>query len=213
MFACEIASRAHYNLKQSKYVSYFVSNLAGLRNFSKTIFLQRYLTDFADLSRRQIDISLAMAGEDLNAVMFPLVSHVTINLKCKKLDENFLYLLQNFNVQKYCQNFPGEYSSTASFLAEIADVSESSEVKEVVKEFVEHGSDDISSSSEDDGADTTDDSDESNCENGVEVAIQTDRVEIYGKYIDKSHNRASRPSLPLDAFMVHNGLISFLLTY
>ena len=136
-------------------------------------------------------MALAVAEDNLNAVIFPLVSHVTKALKCKKLDENSLYLLQNFNVQEYCQDFPGEYSSTASFLAEIADVSESSEVKEVVKEFVEHGSDDISSCSEDDGTDNTDDSDESDCENGVGVAIQTDTME-HGKHINQSYNCASR---------------------
>ena len=122
-------------------------------------------------------MSLAVAGEDFNLVIIALVSHVTKALRCKKLDENSLYLLQNFNIQEYCQDCPDEFSSTASFLAEIADVSESSEVKEVVKEFVKHGSDDISSCSEDYGTDTTDDSDETDCENCVGVAIQTVTVD------------------------------------
>ena len=48
LFACEIASRAHYILKQSYYVRLFVRNIAS-REISKPIFMQRYMADFAEL--------------------------------------------------------------------------------------------------------------------------------------------------------------------
>ena len=45
LFACEIASRAQYNLKDSRYVSCFVKNVTFSGN-GKFIFLHRYMAGF-----------------------------------------------------------------------------------------------------------------------------------------------------------------------
>ncbi|XP_063694574.1 uncharacterized protein LOC134826211 isoform X2 [Bolinopsis microptera] len=181
LFACEVASRAHYNLKQSNYVSSFVKNMVS-RDIGTTLFLQRYMADFAELSKRQIDISVAVAGNVTKSVMMPFISHVTINLKCKKLDENSLYLLEQLDVQKLGQDFPKYFKDTANLLAEVAETSESREVNEVVKKFAETKSDIAASSSKDDDTEdneTTEecDIDESDCEEVANVAIQTEEVE------------------------------------
>ena len=179
LFACEIASRAHYILKQSYYVRLFVRNIAS-REISKLIFLQRYMADFAELSKRQIDMSLAVAGNDSNIVISSLISHVAKTHKCKKLDEESIYLLQNINVQEFRQNSPIDYNSMANFLTEVADVSESSEVKEIVKKFVETSCGDVSISSTHDveEIETTMDCDESDIEEFTEVGSQTDYNEV-----------------------------------
>ena len=173
LFACEIASRAHYNLKQSNYVGCFVRNMTT-RNIGKMIFLQRYMADFADLSKRQIDMSLAVAGSDYNIIITILTFHLTKVLRCKNVDENSLYLLRNFSVGKFRQGFPQYFGEVAQFLAEIAEVSESCEVKEIVKEFV------VSRSSQDeilDTSETVDDCVESDCEEDTDVAFQTEGAE------------------------------------
>ena len=182
LFACEIASRAGYNLKQSFYVGCFVRNIAS-RAIGKTEFLQRYMADFGELSKRQIDMSLALAGNDCNLIMITLVSHVTKTLKCKSLDENSLYLLQNLNNKKFRQDFPTHFNETASFLAEVAAVSESSEVKGIVKNVVQETSCGNASSSSTDVEDiedieTTLDCDESDFEENAEVGSQTDCNEV-----------------------------------
>ena len=179
LFACEIASRAHYILKQSYYVRLFVSNIAS-REISKTIFLQRYMADFAELSKRQIDMSLAVAGNDCNLIMITLVSHVTKTLKCKDLDENSIYVLQHFNVDKLRQNFPIDFNAMANLLTEVTDVIESSEAKGIVKNVVETSCGDASYSSTDDveGIETTMDCDESDFEENAEVGSQTDYNEV-----------------------------------
>ena len=67
-----------------------------------------------------------------------------------------------------------------SFLAEVADVSESSEVKEIVKNVAETRCDNTSSSSTDDLVDseTTIDFEESDFEENAEVGSQTDYNEV-----------------------------------
>lgn len=97
LIACEIASRAHSNLKQREYVRYFVDNFAS-RDISKMMFLQRYMSDFADLSQRQIEMALSVAGNTCYLAIVPLISHITITLKGKNLDENAIYLLQQLDV-------------------------------------------------------------------------------------------------------------------
>ena len=100
LFACEIASRAHYILKQSFYVRLFVRNIAA-REISKPIFLQRYMADFAELSKRQIDMSLAVAGNDSNLVITSLITHVARTCKCKTIDENSLYMFFSILMSRY----------------------------------------------------------------------------------------------------------------
>ena len=136
-FACEIASRAHYNLKQSRYVSCFVKNMIS-RDISKTMFLQRYMADFAELSQRQLEMSLSVARNDFSLIMRPLTFHLTMNLKCRNLDKNTMFLLEQCDVQNFRLDHPENYEDTANLLLEISEVSEREEVKEVVKKFVEH---------------------------------------------------------------------------
>ncbi|XP_063694573.1 uncharacterized protein LOC134826211 isoform X1 [Bolinopsis microptera] len=180
LFACEVASRAHCNLKQSNYVSSFVKNMVS-RNIGRTLFLQRYMAGFAELSKRQIDMSVAIAGNFSKSVMMPFISHVINNLDCKKLDENSLYLLEQLDVQKLRQDFPMYFNDAANLLAEVAEISESSEVNDLVKKFLETKSDIAASSSKDDDtedSETTEecDIDDSDCEEVANVAIQTEDV-------------------------------------
>ena len=100
LFACEIASRAHYNLKDSRYVSCFVKNVTFSGN-GKFFFLQRYMAGFTELPRRRIDMSLAIAANDLNIISKCLVTYISFNLKCKGLDDNSLYLLQKTGCPKF----------------------------------------------------------------------------------------------------------------
>ena len=108
LFACEIASRAHYNLKQTRFVSCFVENMT-FGKLGKMIFLQRYMNKFAELSKRQIDMSLAVAKDDSNLIMTVLTFHMTSLFESGKLDENSVYLLQKFDVGKFRRNFPSHF--------------------------------------------------------------------------------------------------------
>ena len=140
LFACEIASRAHYNLKQSRYVGCFVENLVS-RDISQTVFLRRYMADFAQLSKRQLEMSLAVAGKGSFDIIMILISHITSALKSKQLDNNSLFLLKNLNISSFRQNHPADHKDLADLMLEISELSDSVEVKEVVKLFAEHKSD------------------------------------------------------------------------
>ena len=174
-FACEIASRAHYNLKQSRYVSCFVKNMVS-RDISKTMFLQRYMADFAELSRRQIKMALAVSGSETHEIIRILVSHITSVLKSKDLDKNSQHLLQCFKTEKFRRENPCYFRDTANLLLEISEVSESEDVKEVVKKFVEHNNN--TETNVDDVVETTeecDDDDESDEDDDfTEISTQTD---------------------------------------
>ena len=137
LFACEIASRTYCSLKQKGFVRHFVKDLM-FRDISRTIFLQRYLSDFAERSRRQIDMSIAVAGQNLDLILIPFISHVTNNLKCRNLDENSRYLLQQLNVAKFRTEHQILFKDTVNLLLEISELSESSEVKEFIQNFVEN---------------------------------------------------------------------------
>ena len=136
LFACEIASRAHYNLKQSHFVGCFVQNLMT-REISQTIFLRRYMADFAELSQRQLEMSLVVAGNGSYEIMMILMSHITAVLKSKQLDKNSLFLLQNFDISSFRQNHPIHFKDFSNVLLDISEVCESSEVKDTVKMFAE----------------------------------------------------------------------------
>ncbi|KAL5249446.1 hypothetical protein ACHWQZ_G018338 [Mnemiopsis leidyi] len=181
LFACEIASRAHYNLKQTRYVACFVKNLMSRDISRKIMFLQRYMADFAELSKRQFEMSLSMARNDFSLIMVPLTSHLTMNLKCRNLDKNSMYLLEACDVQKFRQDHPDNFDDAANLLLEISEVSECDEVKEVVRKFVHPNSGTEASSSENvvDLVETTeeckdDDEDDSDDEDFPEISTQTD---------------------------------------
>ena len=181
LFACEIASRAHYNLKLSGFVRCFVKSLMS-SNFSRAMFLPRYLANFSERSIRQIDMALAVAGNNYDLLMMPLISHLSINLQCTSLDKNTSHLLQNLNVQKFRKKYPILFENTANLVLEISQVSDSHKVVEIIKNFTENSlGDNNCSSSHDDVEIVHEDND---TENGDDddgclhtIASQTD-VEI-----------------------------------
>ena len=149
-FACEIASRAHYNLKQSSFVRCFVKDLMS-KDFSRAMFLPRYLANISERSLRQIDMSVAVAGKSYDMLMMPLISHLSINLKCESLDKNSLYLLQKVNVQRFCRDHPVLFKNILSLLLEISEVNAHSyEVKEIIRNFTQNLNGNDSSSNHDD---------------------------------------------------------------
>ena len=184
MFACEIASRAQHNLKQSKFVSCFVKNVT-FGEIGKSTFIQRYMAGFAELPKRLIDMSIAIAGNDLNIIGNCLTCYLSLTLRCKGFDENSLYMLQKVDVQKFSRTFPSEFNELANFLAEISTDSECAEVKAVVERFVKVRSIGASSSAkeeleEDEIAEDLEDSDDEYlCK---DVAFQTDEIKS-GNYI------------------------------
>ncbi|XP_063690662.1 uncharacterized protein LOC134823202 isoform X2 [Bolinopsis microptera] len=146
LFACEIASRAHYNLKDSKYVSCFVKNVTFSGN-GKFIFLQRYMAGFSALPKRRIDMSLVIAANDLNMISNFVISYISSTLKCKGLDDNSLYMLQKLDIQKFSCTFSSELNEFTDFLAAITEDSECAEMKAVVEKFVKGRDTEESSSS------------------------------------------------------------------
>ena len=142
LFACEIARRAHCNLKQAKFVSLFVRNMTS-RNIGKKAFLRIYMANFTELSRRQINMSIEIAKNDLDIIFDCLLSYLSFGLKCTGFDENSLYLLQNLDIRKFRLRHPDQFSEVANLITELSEGSESSEVKEVVGKFVRLSSEDV----------------------------------------------------------------------
>ena len=178
MFACEIASRAQYNLKDSRYVSCFVKNVTFGGN-GKFIFLQRYMAGFAELPKRRIDMSLAIAANNLNIISNFLTTYVSLTLECKGLDENCLYILKKLDFKKFSRTFPSELNELTDFLAAITKDSECAEMKVCVKNFVSGRNTEESSSSKDElevyvNTEDVQDSDDEDCK---DVANQTEEIE------------------------------------
>ena len=178
LFACEIASRAHYNLKDSRYVSCFVRNVTFGGN-GKFVFLHRYMAGFSELPKRRIDMSLAIAANNLNIIGNCLVTYISFNLKCKELDDNSLYLLQKLDVKNFGRTFPSELNELSDFLAAISKDSDSAEMKAVVEKFVKVRKTEESSSSKeelefDENIEDVQDSDGEDCK---DIANQTEEIE------------------------------------
>ena len=146
LFVCEIASRAHNNLKDSRYVSCFVKNVTFGEN-GKFIFLQRYMAGFSKLPKRRIDMSLAIAANNLNIIGNCLISYISLTLEYKGLDENSLYILQKLDVQKFSRTFPSYLNDLTNFIAAITEDTKCAEVKAVVENFVKGRNTEESSSS------------------------------------------------------------------
>ena len=178
LFACEIASRAHYNLKDSRYVSCFVKNVTFNGN-GQFIFLQRYMAGFAELPKRRIDMSLAIAANNLNIIGNCLITYVSLALKCEGLDENSLYMLQKLDVQKFSGTFPSELNELTDFVVSISKDFESTEMKAVVENFVNgRNTEDSSSSKEELEVDeNTEDVQDSDGEDCKDIANQTEEIE------------------------------------
>ncbi|XP_063690657.1 uncharacterized protein LOC134823200 isoform X2 [Bolinopsis microptera] len=178
LFACEIASRAHYNLKNSRYVSCFVNNVAFSGN-GKFVFLHRYMPGFSKLPKRRIDMSLAIAANDLNIIGNCLISYISLTLECKGLDENSLYMLQKLDLQKFSRTFPSELNDLGEVLAAVTEHSECAEMKAVVEKFVKGRNTEESSSSKeelevDENTEDVQDSDGEDCK---DIANQTEEIE------------------------------------
>ncbi|XP_063689761.1 uncharacterized protein LOC134822570 isoform X2 [Bolinopsis microptera] len=181
LFACEIASRAYYNLKQSKFVGLFVKNMTS-RNVGKRAFLRKYMSNFAELSKRQIDISIQIAGRELNILFDCLISYLTFGLKYTGFDENSLYLLEQVDMGLFQQRYPDQFVEVVDLMTELSGGSESGKVKEVVEKVVKlrsegvaGGSDEVLEDSKCSGA--SEDSDDEDVQEGCRhVAIQTDEV-------------------------------------
>ena len=165
-------------MKDSRYVSCFVKNVTFGGN-GKFIFLQRYMAGFAELPKRRIDMSLAIAANDLNIISKCLVTYISFNLKCKGLDDNSLYMLQNLDVQNFGRTFPSELNELSDFLAAISNDSKCAEMKAVVEKFVKVRKTEESSSSKeelefDENIEDVQDSDGEDCK---DVANQTEEIE------------------------------------
>ena len=178
LFACEIASRAQYNLKDSRYVSCFVKNVTFSGN-GKFIFLQRYMAGFAELPKRRIDMSLAIAANNLNIISIFLTTYVSLTLKCEGLDENCLYILKKLDVQKFSRTFPTELDELTDFLVSITEDSECAKMKAVVHNFVKVRNTEESTSSKeelevDENTEDVQDSDNEDCK---DIASQTEEIE------------------------------------
>ena len=136
LVACEIASRAHSNLKQTNFVKYFVKSAASWK-IGKSIFIQRYMADFAHLSKRQLDMSLRIADDEPNLIANCLVSHLSITLRSEEFDENSLYLLKNIDLVKFACRFPANYQEFSHFIAEISEVSSSEGILPVLDKLAQ----------------------------------------------------------------------------
>ena len=178
LFACEIASRAQYNLKDSRYVSCFVRNVTFGGN-GKFFFLQRYMAGFSELPKRRIDMSLAIAANDLNVIGNFVTTYVSLNLRCKGLDENFQYMLQELDVQRFSRTFPAELIELTDFLVAITEDSEYVEMKAVVDNFVKRRTAKDPSSSKEvlEVDENTEDEKYSDGEDCKDVANQTEEIE------------------------------------
>ena len=134
LFACEIASRAHTNLKQTKFVKHFIKSAASWK-VGKGIFLQRYMMNMAQLSKRQLDMSLAIAQNDLNLIANCLIFHISTNMPSQDIDESTLYLLKTVDCQKFASKFPICYKDFFHFICEVAEASSSDGIKPILEKF------------------------------------------------------------------------------
>ena len=178
LYACEIASRAHYNLKDSRYVSCFVKNVT-FGEIGKFVFLQRYMAGFSKLPKSRIDMSLAIAANDLNIIGNCLITYISLALTCNELDENSLYMLRKLDVHKFSRTFPTELNDLINFLAAITDDSKCAEVKACVEDFIKGRNDgDPRSPKEelevDESSEDVQDSDGEDCK---DIANQTEEIE------------------------------------
>ena len=178
LFACEIASRAQYNMKDSRYVNCFVKNVTFSGN-GKFIFLRRYMAGFAELHKRRIDMSLAIAANDLNIISNFLTTYVSLTLKCEGLDENSLYMLQKLDVPMFSCTFPSEFNELRDFVVSITKDSKCAEMKACVENFVKgRNTEESSSSKEELEVDVnTEDVQDSDDENSKDIANQTEEIE------------------------------------
>ncbi|XP_063689757.1 uncharacterized protein LOC134822567 isoform X1 [Bolinopsis microptera] len=181
LFACEIASRANFNLKQSKFVGLFVRNMNS-RNIGKRVFLRKYMSDLAGLSKRQINMAIQIAGRELNILFDCLISYLTFGLKYTGFDENSLYLLEQVDMSLFQQRYPDQFVEVVDLITELSGGSESGKVKELLEKVVKLRSEGVAGGSNEvlEDSQCSEGSEDSNDEDVQEgcrhVAIQTDEV-------------------------------------
>ena len=181
LFACEIASRAYYNLKQSKFLGLFVRNMTS-RNIRKRVFLRKYMSNFAELSKRQIDMSIQIAGRELNILFDCLISYLTFGLKYTGFDENSLYLLEQVDMRLFQQRYPDQFVEVVDLTTELSGGSEGGQVKELLEKVVKLRSEGVAGVSDEVLEDSqcsgdNEESDDEDVQEGCKhVAVQTDEV-------------------------------------
>ena len=184
LFACEIASRAQHNLKQNKLVDLFLRNMTS-KKIGKRAFLRKYMSDFPALSKRQLNMSIFIAGKDLNILFDCLVNYLSFGLKYTGLDENSLYLLEQVDMRHFQQTYSDQFVEVVDLITELSEGSECGKVKEVLENVVNLRSEGVVGGSDEVLEDSSVDSEESDDEDVQEscrhVAIQTEEVKT-GKW-------------------------------
>ena len=135
LFACEIASRAHYHLNQTKLVNCFVKTIAS-RGVDKGIFVTRYLAGFASVPKRKIDMALMIARDSLDIIGNCLMAYLSFVLECKRVDENSLYLLQKLNTQNFRNTFPVKFKQLTNFVVSLSLQSDCAEETEIIENLM-----------------------------------------------------------------------------
>ena len=187
LFACEIASRAHNKLKQSKFVSCFVRNMKD-RNIGKKAFLRKYMANFAELSKPQIDMSIQIARKDPDILFEFLINYLSFGLKFTGFDENSLYLLQHVDIKRFQRSYPVQFVEFLDLMTELSEGSDSDEVKEVLEKFVNLRNDGVVSGSDeviDDSGECSNDSGDEDLQECQDIAIQTEQTPT-GKFVKMS---------------------------
>ena len=181
LFACEIASRAYFHLKQTKFVGLFVRNMTS-KNIKKRVFLRKYMSNFAELSKRQIDMSIQIAGRELNILFDCLINYLSFGLKYTGFDENSLYLLEQVDMGLFQQRYPDQFVEVVDLITELSGGSEGGQVKELVERVVKLKSEGVAGGSDEvlEDSQCSGDSEESDNEYVQEgckhIAVQTDEV-------------------------------------
>ena len=175
LFACEIASRAHYHLNQTKLVNCFVKTIAS-RGVDKGIFVTRYLAGFASVPKRKIDMALMIARDNLDVIGNCLMAYLSFVLECKSVDENSLYLLKKLNTHSFSATFPARFTQLTNFLAAMSTEIDSAEVGTVFENYAKEKLGDSSTNPPEEIEDVvkTTDLDDAYDDDYKDIAISTD---------------------------------------
>ena len=145
------------------------------------------MSDFPALSKRQLNMSILIAGKDLNILFDCLVNYLSFGLKYTGLDENSLYLLEQVDMRQFQQRYPDQFVEVVDLITELSEGFESGKMKEMVEKVVNlrsegivGGSDEVLGDSQCSG-DSEENDDEDVQEGCRHVAIQTDEVKT-GKW-------------------------------
>lgn len=93
------------------------------------------MTNFTYLSKRQLDMSLAITRDDLMLIVNRLTTYLSAALSAKDFHENSLYLLEKIDVQKLNHDHPSNFAELAYFLAEISETVKNERINMILKRF------------------------------------------------------------------------------